>query len=257
MYIAVGKSEDDTLKLIRELKSDKIHIIETTWDESLRSGGRVLAEETNKAFDAIPKEYNWCFYIQGDEVVHEKYLTEIRRGMEANLSDIRVDGLLLKYMHFYGSYDFFGNSRGWYRNEIRIIRNDKSIRSYRDAQGFRKNGKKLEVKSINAYVYHYGWVRHPAQQQNKVRNFNKLWHPEDKAEKLVGHKEEFDYSKIESLERFQGTHPAVMQNRINAMNWEFDFDPSFKQKSLKLSFLHFIEKITGWRPGEYKNYTKV
>jgi hypothetical protein len=35
------------------------------------------------------------------------------------------------------------------------------IRSYRDAQGFRINDRKLKVKLIDAYIYHYGWVKPP------------------------------------------------------------------------------------------------
>ena len=33
--VAVGKSDDDTLGLIKSLRSDKIKIIETVWDEQL------------------------------------------------------------------------------------------------------------------------------------------------------------------------------------------------------------------------------
>ncbi|MCK6693879.1 MAG: glycosyltransferase family 2 protein, partial [Thermoanaerobaculia bacterium] len=45
--VAVGKSDDGTLDLIRGIGDAKIHILETVWDDTLREGGRVLAEETN------------------------------------------------------------------------------------------------------------------------------------------------------------------------------------------------------------------
>ena len=64
--VAVGNSEDDTLNLIKNINSEKIQIIETVWDDTLRKGGQVLAEETNKAFAAIPDNTDWCFYIQAD-----------------------------------------------------------------------------------------------------------------------------------------------------------------------------------------------
>jgi len=89
-----------------------------------------------------------------------------------------------KYLHFYASYDYTGDSRKWYDREIRIIRNDKAIRSHRDAQGFRKNGQKLHVKEIEAYIYHYGWVKHPQQQLIKIDNFGKLWRPEGEHQKF-------------------------------------------------------------------------
>ncbi len=55
-YIAVGNSDDDTLEIVKSINSDKIRIIETVWDDSLRAGGQVLAVETNKAFQAIPED---------------------------------------------------------------------------------------------------------------------------------------------------------------------------------------------------------
>jgi len=252
--IAIGKSEDETLALIQNISSPKIKIIETIWNEKLRVGGAVLAEETNKAFDAIGDEFDWCFYIQGDEVVHEKYHDEIRNQMLEFENDENVEGLLFNYQHFYGSYDYVGDSRRWYRREVRIIRNDKKIRSWKDAQGFRRDGKKLKVKLINATVYHYGWVKHPKHQQSKQENFNKYWHSDETVKKMVAQVDDFDYSKIDSLKKFEGTHPKVMHQRIAKVNWGFSFDPTRKQLSLKDFFLQKIEKWTGWRIGEYRNY---
>ena len=254
IIVAVGKSEDDTLELIRSINSPKIKIIETVWDETLRVGGRVLADETNKAFAAISKDSDWAFYIQGDEVIHEKYLPAIKEAMQKYKDDRNVDGLLFNYTHFYGSYDYIGDSRRWYRKEIRIIKNDKSISSYKDAQGFRKNDEKLNVKSIDAFVYHYGWVKPPEAQQAKQQTFNKLWHDDKWMKKNIPDVDKFDYSQTDSVALFKGTHPQVMQNRINKMNWKFSFDPTQKKLSLKLKIITSIEKKLGWRIGEYKNY---
>src|SRR5690606_2696723 len=124
--VAVGKSDDDTLELIQSIDPSKIRIIETEWDESLREGGRVLAVETNKAFAEVAADADWAFYIQGDEVVHEKYLPVITDAMKRYKDDKQVDGLLFKYLHFYGSYDYVGASANWYNHEIRIIKNDTS-----------------------------------------------------------------------------------------------------------------------------------
>ena len=110
--IAVGKSEDNTLELIRSIDSPKIRIIETVWDDSLREGGRVLAVETDKAFAQISEDSDWAFYIQGDEVLHEKYLDTVKQAMQAHKDNPNVDGLLFKYKHFYGSYDYVADSRG-------------------------------------------------------------------------------------------------------------------------------------------------
>ena len=107
--IAVGNSDDDTLALIQKIDSQKIKIIQTVWDDSLRANGEVLAIETNKAFKAISPDSDWAFYIQGDEIVHEKYLNSIQLTMQRYVFDYEVDGLLFDYKHFYGSYDFIGS----------------------------------------------------------------------------------------------------------------------------------------------------
>jgi hypothetical protein len=122
----------------------------------LRSGGKVLAVETNKALAATASNSDWLFYIQADEVLHEKYHAGILKAMQQYKDDKEVEGLLFHYHHFYGSYNLIGDGRRWYSKEIRVIRNDKRITSYRDAQGFRwEDNRKLNVKLIDAYIYHY------------------------------------------------------------------------------------------------------
>jgi len=255
--VAVGKSDDNTLELIQNISPTKIRIIETIWDDNLREGGRVLAEETNKAFRAISEEFDWCFYIQGDEVVHEKYLPAIQQSMEDNLANLNVDGLLFSYRHFYGSYDYVGESYRWYRNEIRIIRNNKNIYSFRDAQGFRKDDNQmLKVKPIKAFIYHYGWVKDPRAMQKKQEDFNKLWHDDNWIEKNVVKSEEFDYTAIDVLTKFAETHPAVMLERINRINWKFDYDLSCNKMKAKDKLKRFLERF-GISFGQYKNYKLI
>lgn len=253
--IAIGNSEDGTRQLIESIKDYKIKIIDTIWDDSLRDGGKVLAVETNKAFKAINPKADWAFYIQADEVVHEKYHNTVLQNMQQYWNDDRVDGLLFGYKHFYGSYDYIGESYRWYRNEIRVIKNNKNIYSYRDAQGFRKNdNEKLNVKKIDADIYHYGWVKHPEFQQAKQEEFNKLWHSDEWVNNRVEMKKEFDYSNIDSLELFKDTHPQVMIDRINRVNWKFAHDLTYKNYTNKEKLKRLIEKISGYRVGEYKNY---
>ena len=261
VVVAVGDSEDGTLDLIRGVGSDRIRIIETLWDDSLREGGRVLAVETDKAFGAIACDADWAFYIQGDEVLHERYLPAVRAAMEAHLADRTVDGLLFDYLHFYGSYDYVGESYRWYRREIRVVRNDPAIFSYRDAQGFRKRpSEKLRVKRVDAAIHHYGWVKDPRAMQRKQLNFGRYWHSGAEWEshtRRIASIESFDYSQIDALRRFEGTHPEVMRARIAQRNWSFDHDPSRNRFSLKDRLKRAVERATGWRPGEYKNYRLV
>ncbi|MDA3906138.1 MAG: hypothetical protein PF484_08705 [Bacteroidales bacterium] len=255
--ILLGQSEDNTKALIESIESPKIKIFPSIWDDSLRKGGRVLALETDKAFRQISLDSDWAFYLQADEVIHEKYWPTIQKAMADNIDNKEVDGLLFKYIHFYGSYNFVGDSRKWYRQEIRIIRNDKEIQSYRDAQGFRKNNKKLKVKAIDAYVYHYGWVKSPELQQAKHNYFPTLYSGEKATKKQSYTKDSFDYSKIDSLATFDESHPSIMQERIASKNWDFDFDPTQKNFNLKTRVLNTIEKWMNYRVAEYKNFQLI
>lgn len=253
--IAVGNSNDGTLEFVQSFNDPKIRIVETQWDDNLRSGGQVLAIETNKAKAEVSPNADWLFYIQADECLHERYHDRVHKAMFENLSIASVDGLLFDYKHFYGSYDYLADSRDWYRKEIRVIRNNPMIYSYRDAQGFRKgDDHKLRVREIKASIFHYGWVKHPKQQQAKQEQFHRMWHDDHYIRNNVESAGEFDYGNIDSLTKFNGTHPEVMKPRIDKQNWTFDHDISKKNYSLKGKVLHWIEKLTGWRVGEYKNY---
>jgi hypothetical protein len=253
--VAAGKSDDNTLELIRSINSPKIRIIETVWDDSLHKGGAALAQETDKAFHAVSDDVDWAFYIQGDECLHEQYHAVVREEMLRWKDDCRVDGLLFRYKHFYGSYDYVGVAPWWYRNEIRIIRKNNGIYSYRDAQGFRKDdNKKLNVKPINAFIYHYGWVRHPSKMQKKLNSFAQLYHENTDS---IAKADEFDYSNIDALDRFDGTHPKVMEERIKRINWQFDHDITKRNLSFKYRFKMFVERLTGYRIFEYRNYKVI
>lgn len=255
VIVAVGNSADDTLGLIKNINSPKIRIIETTWDDSLREGGRVLAVETDKALAAVPADADWAIYLQADEVLHEADYPAIRAGMERWKDDKNVDGLLFSYRHFYASYDYVGDSKRWYRREIRIVRPGIGVYSYRDAQGFRRgDNQKLRVKLLDASVHHYGWVKPPAAMQRKQETFNKLWHSDEWVAENVAPAAEFDYSQIDSLQHFTGTHPRVMEERIRQQNWRYDHDMSRNRLRLKDRLKHWLEQLTGYRIGEYRNY---
>jgi hypothetical protein len=258
--VAVGNSEDNTLELIQNIDRQKIKIIETVWDDSeeMKTGGTVFARETDKAFKAISMYSDWAFYIQGDEVVHEKYLDTIYSSMEKWKDDESVDGLLFNYLHFYGSYDYVGISPKWYSHEIRVIKNNKAIYSFRDAQGFRKKvDEKLNVKPIDAYVYHYGWVKEPATMMKKAINANSFYIEKNFLKKIKAKNSnggiEFDYSTIDSLSLFTGTHPKVMEERIHRKNWFFEHDISYNRLSFRYKAKIFIKKYLGINT-YYENY---
>ena len=253
--IAVGDSEDDTLARIESLKESKIKIIQTVWDDAMRTGGSVLAQQTDIALSHTTGD--WAFYLQGDEVIHERDLPIIRQSMLQHLGDPQVEGLLFKFLHFYGSYQYVGNSRKWYRREIRIIRNGIDVRSWRDAQGFRIGSRKMRVKLLEATVYHYGWVKPPATQLRKQRNFNRLWHSDEWISEHIQRGDKFDYATGGKLSLFYGNHPSVMNKRVQAQGWSFSYDPNALKQSPKELLLDWMEEKTGYRIAEYKNYVII
>lgn len=252
--VAVGNSDDDTAALIEEIGSPKVKIVHSVWDDSLREGGKVLAIETDKAYHHISPQADWCFYLQADEVVHEQDHAAIWKACSDYLENRKVEGLLFGYKHFYGSYAYTGDSRRWYRTEVRIVRHDPGITSFRDAQGFRIHNRLIKVKAIDAFIYHYGWVKDPRSQQAKQEAFHRMWHNDAWMEQHVAKADAYDYAQVDSLVPFSGTHPAVMEQRLRRMNWTFTFDVSKKRFDLKNTFLYWIERMTGKRLFEYKNY---
>ena len=253
--LLVGKSDDETLALVKNI-DPKVKIFESIWDDTLREGGRVLAVETDKALALVPDKYTWALYLQADEVLHEQDHENIRQSCSRWAHDDKVEGLLFAYKHFYGSYDYVATSSRWYRNEIRVVKNKGNVFSFRDAQGFRKQpDEKLKVKISGASVYHYGWVKPPEKMQIKQYDFQKLWHKDDWINHRYSASGTFDYSSIDHLEKYDAPHPSAIKQRIALVNWRFERPLELNKKTFKERVKDFFEKIIGWRPGEYKNYT--
>jgi hypothetical protein len=89
--------------------------------------------------------------------------------------------------------------------------------------------------------------------QAKQETFNKLWHDDDWMQENIDKVEEFDYFKnIDSLEKFKLSHPKVMEDRIQRLNWNFNYDLSFNKTMTKHKIKKVLKKI-GWDTS-YKNY---
>lgn len=245
--VNVGESEDATLDLIRSISSLKIRIMRSTWDDRLRTGGLVLSEQTNAALKHCAGD--WVFYIQADEVLHERYLEPVRKQMLRYLNVAEVAGLLFDFRHFYGSYFLVKDERGWYRREIRVIRNNVGISSWKDAQGFRLGGRKLRVVPAHAEVYHYGWARDPAVMIAKQRNLDRYWHSDRWIENRYRRGLQI---QMRGVVPFMNTHPGVMDERISKADWDVFADPARRKqikRSLSRQLLSIFDSI-----GEYKNY---
>lgn len=280
--IALGKGDedDDTEQKIHCLNSDKIKIIHTEWDLNKFKNATEYAHQTDIAKDACSGD--WLIYIQGDELIHENDYDEIRAKCNRYLDDKLIEGFLFNYYHFYGNYNYYFRNHCWYPNEIRIIRNDPEIHSYKDAQSFRRIPKfdgisynkeegsiKLSVVKLDASIYHYGWVRPPELMEKKrfsskavyMQNFSK---PKDYEKYQLS----YDYGRIDKCQKFNGTHPKLMESKIKTLYWQDSLRFSgpraigrsmSKHELLKYRFIIWIEKmfLGGRLIGGHKNYIVV
>ncbi len=250
--IALGEGEDDTEKLILNLKSDKIKIIHTIWNKDNFIGGKEFSRQADIALSECKHE--WVLHLQCDEIIHENDLPKIIKLIKNYNSNFKIEGFLFKYLHFYGNYDYICNSPQWYRNEIRLFRNKINVKPYRDSQGFRIDNRKLNVIKTDIEVFHYSRVSNPNLLSKKMSAFQSMYNNSNNdAPKNVGNITIFEQNG-ESLDSFNGTHPSIMNNRIQKIDWIFNYDPKKVRMSFKYKLKLFFEKLTGYMFFEYKNY---
>jgi len=277
--IALGDcdEDDETQKEIESIQSDKIKIIHTVWDLEKYSRGTENAHQTDIAKDACSGD--WLFYLQADEVVHEKYFGNIKAACEKYLNDDRVEGLLFNYKHFWGDYDHYHIAHNWYPKEIRIIKNNPEVHSWESAQSFRRipnfdrvdyrqqhNTFKLKVINIDAEIFHYGWVRPPKLMTKKKKALHTIHNGKEKADKdFENVADEFTFGPLGNIPEYKGTHPKVMESWIAKHDWKDKLNYSkerkpseqiHKHQKLKTRLVTFVEQnfLGGRLIGGFKNY---
>ena len=267
--VVIGDSEDGTRQAVEAINNSKIKIVDTVWDDNLRDGGKIFAQQANIGLDNVSKDADWLFHIQADQVIQENDLPIISSAMEKYMDQPKVEGLLFDFLNFFADYQHYAPSRRYHQKEVRIIRNDQHIRSYKDSQGFRafedpakqweEKGRKLFVKKINATVYHYSYVKDPEVQLKKHLVFGRRWHDNEEWTKifLEKNKNGYDYGKIDFLYKFKGEHPAVMMSRIQKQLWVFNYDATQNDMSVKEKFMKVLQDITGKQFFIYKNYILI
>lgn len=280
--IALGDCDEDdkTEALINSIDSPKIKIVRTVWDTKTYPKNTEFAHQTD-----IAKEHcsgDWLFYLQCDEAIHEKDLNTIKNACEKEFDNTQVEGFLFKYLHFWGDYQHYHLSHVWYNREIRIIRNLPEIHSWKDAQSFRKfdkwNGgfedyqrkegtQKLNVKELEVYVYHYGYVRPPILMTKKRKVSSTSYHGEGAAE-ANSVPDLYDYGPLNKLTVFKGSHPATMKDWMAKFNWKDQLQytgnrnpnrPILKHEKPKYVILSWVENTfrKGKPIGGFKNYEVI
>ena len=205
--INVGKSEDNTLKIINSIASSKIRVIESVWNESMQEKGYIYGQQ--KMIAQFNCTGDWLFYIEGDEVYHENDLQLILESMEENYNNTEVEALVMDFYHFYGNEITLLDSPGWYRSEARIVKS--SVRSYAPDGLFwvilnsSRKGRYPKAKKTQAHCYHYGWIRTENQMNLKSKKVQKYWSREPVS---------IDYSQIDPsiIRLFKGSHPKIMND---------------------------------------------
>ena len=243
--VNVGRSEDDTLNVIQSIGSDKIRIIESVWDDSLRKDGRIFGIQQDVALSHCTGD--WALLVQGDEVLHEDDYPIIQEAFRAHYENPEVLGLVFRMVHFKG--DYWSVDPWMYRKATRIVRNHCGIHSATDGCDFMAPGQNRMLKGeknsllIKARMFHYGWVKDPKVLREKLR-FQFSRHD---GERLSD--EEIDvcaairaeYPTYDVLKDYRGTHPNVMQARVQSgirlrprkNRW---LNPKFYQEMFKHGF---------------------
>lgn len=262
--VALGIGDDKTKEIIESINSPKVKVIERVWDERLFVDGEIFRAETNFAMDNCNGE--WCFYLQGDEVVHENYLPKIKEMCEKYKDNKKVEGFLFQYKHFWGDYEHYLDCHGWYPKEIRIVRNNIGVRSYKDAQSFRIADRKMNVIDIPAYIYHYGWVRPPVVMTPKKKEQDSMHWGKDKADEEYAKRDNlFNYGPLGQLPIYTGTNPKVMDEWIKDFHWKEQLNygkdynlnrEPMKHERTKYKIMTKLEKLfnNGNQIGGFKNY---
>jgi hypothetical protein len=255
VVVNVGRSEDDTLALVRSIDDPRVRILETEWDMTIKN--KVLGDETLRAMRAC--RHPWGIYIQADEVLHESGATRLAHAVREHDTDPRVEGLLVKYLHFYGDLDTIAMNRRWYRREVRAVRLDPGldIRPYQGAQGFRvgPSHRKIRARLTGAEMFHYGWAR-PAQALRSKREASRVLYPWSK-DREAGRPL---LPWFPGLRSFRGTHPAVAQSWVDARRYDPERcvePPHFRPEHLRFYASDVIERLTGARVFEFRNYKLV
>ncbi|PYP69369.1 MAG: hypothetical protein DMD36_10285 [Gemmatimonadetes bacterium] len=257
VVVNVGKSEDGTRDLIASLGDPRIRILDTEWDFS--SGSGALSIETNRAMAACRGA--WGLYIQADEVLHEAGAEILAAGLRAWHGDHGVEGLLVDYVHFYGDFDTIATNRHWYRREVRCVRLGGNVRSYEDAQGFRVGPelRRVRARATGARMFHYGWAGPSQAVQRKLAASKEIFtEAVDRLEARAARRHALDWTPL--LRPFRGTHPEAARDWIAARRdaRERAVGPrSFRLGHLRLYLSDWIERLTGARVFEYRNYVDV
>ena len=238
----IGKGEDDTRERVMAIADPKIRIVDSQWNENMQDRGFVYGQQ--KMIAQFNCTGDWAFYLEGDEVLHESEVSNIRETMQKNLDDPEVEALYFDFFHFYGTPHQLGIAG--YRRAPRIIRN--SIRSIAPDGLFwtvmdkNKKGRYPRAKHAGGNIYHYGHCRSVSKMDEKLKQVGRYWG--SKHENFKG----YGSIDVRELRSFNGSHPAAMESWLETeAETEFRQDPNYRvtRRDRRNRMRFWIEDILG------------
>jgi hypothetical protein len=190
--------------------------------------------------------------------LHEDSIGAMRQSMERELNNKEVQGLLVDYTHFYGSYWTTVYSFGWYYKEVRVVRREANVQSVGDAQGFRsREGLKLRVKDSGGRYFHYGFALEPGQMHQRKANLVSLY---TNTPPVPSRRPPTFYDDDQKVRPFTATHPAVMKETVAAAHWSYKSrNPliRFRRNYFWEDIALLLKQCTGITLGVHKNYRLI
>ncbi len=211
-----GGSGDNTIEKIQEINDPRIKIYTNKWLDSLgKSMGGI-----NRSLAIGRCTSDWCVLMDADEAFHEDDIERIKKIPESVTDNIIA--VEFNTIHFYKDYEHIINGcpdwKDLYNNKIYMVRNHKCI--HHGFVGMEPdahvdlNGKPLSQEKrflSNVRVFHYGHARTKksyVKKYNRIEGRHKGWDFKPITE------EKFGWLPDYKLKKYNGTHPAVMKNRI-------------------------------------------
>ena len=268
IIVTLDDTQDGTKEQLLQLQTQfkqqfkiELKIINSQWNMQNMKGGAELAVQTDIALNHC--QHNIVFYLQSDEVLHEEDYPLIKKDLAKLAQHPKAQSLVFQWIHFYGDQHTIVQNRKWYRKEIRAFKKNSGLKSFKDAQSFRKPlGEKLvklPALESQAKVLHYGHMRHKELMAEKVNYFREQWQEKDLS-KIPADKV---FKAQYGIQKFKDSHPQIMKTYLSLQNetqphaYEILYPKSFEMKNFRLFLSDLIERLTGHRIGEFKSYSKL
>jgi hypothetical protein len=268
IIVTLDDTEDGTKEQLLQLQTQfkqqlkvELKIINTQWNMQNMKGGSELAVQTDIALSHC--QHNIVFYLQSDEVLHEEDYPLIKQDLLKLAQHPKAQSLVFQWIHFYGDQHTIVQNRKWYRKEIRAFKKSSGLKSFKDAQSFRKpfgeNTLKLPALESKAKVLHYGHMRPSQLMAEKINYFREQWQDRNQS-KITA---DTVFKPQYGIQKFKGTHPLVMQKHLTLQST--NHTPAFEilcpkildAKNIRFFLSDIIERSTGYRVGEFKSYSKL